>query len=164
MDGMISANRMAQDFAGPYKELADRTVGWQERNVKFFQNLFAGGVREAHRRTEANLVVVQRLFEQAEEQREALQNLTENAMRAYWDVAFLPVVRFGGVIVRETVAPAEDVSLPIPGYSRLTSAQVIDELGGLSVEELKKVRAYEMEHKGRKALLESIEHRIQTAG
>jgi len=41
--------------------------------------------------------------------------------------------------------------------------QVIEKLDGLSVEELKKVRAYEMEHKSRKALLLDLERRIQPA-
>ncbi len=88
MDVMIAANRIAQDLAEPYRELADRTVGWQERNVRFLRTLFEGSVREAQRQTEANLALTQDLFEQAEERGEVLRKLTESAMWAYWGLAF----------------------------------------------------------------------------
>ena len=88
-------------------------------------------------------------------------------MRAYWGVASSSVDYFGkvgGSVAREVVASEpRDVVLPIPGYTRLTSAQVVEKLDGLSVEELKKIRAYEMEHKNRKALLAQLEGRIQAA-
>ena len=169
MEPIIAANRMAQGLAGQfaelYKELADHAVGWQERNVRFLQSLFEGGVREDHRRTEDNLALVQELFEQAEERRETLQRLTEQAMEAYRDLAFSPAVYFSvAVTPRGVTVEAPDTgaaSFPIPGYAGLTSAQVIERLDGLSVTQLKKIRAYEMEHKNRKALLAGLERRIQ---
>ncbi len=39
----------------------------------------------------------------------------------------------------------------------------MEKLDGLSVEELKKVRAYEMEHKYRKGLLAQLDLRIKAA-
>ncbi len=111
--------------------------------------------------------MTQELFERAEDQREALRRLTENVMRAYWSFAVSSMGRLvdtGSLATSEAVAPVtESVAFPIPGYARLTSAQVIEKLDGLSVAELKKVRAYEMEHKSRKALLVDLERRIQPA-
>ncbi|MDP9456276.1 MAG: hypothetical protein M3Q60_10935 [Actinomycetota bacterium] len=174
MEPIIAVNRLAQDFAGqivePYKELTDRTVGWQERNVRLLQTLFEGAIRGAQRQTEANLALAQELFEQAEEQRETLQRLTGKAAEAYyWELAFSPVGSFGVAVMARGEAAEEPkpetsaASFPIPGYARLTSAQVIEKLDGLSVAQLKRIRAYEMEHKNRKAILASLERRIQEA-
>jgi hypothetical protein len=166
MDGMIAANRIAQDLAEPYRELADRTVGWQERNVRFLRTLFEGSVREAQRQTEANLALTQDLFEQAEERSEILRKLTENAVRAYWELAFSHVGYFANVGVREAAVPntrSRNVAFPISDYAKLTGAQAMEKLDGLSVEELKKVRAYEMEHKNRKGLLAQLDLRIKAA-
>lgn len=171
MDGIIDANRTAQAFAGQtarsYRRLTDHTVGLQEENVRFFRNLFEECVRQARHQSEANLAMTQELFEGAEDQREALRRLTENVMHAYWSFAVSSMGRLvdtGSLATSEAVAPVtESVAFPIPGYARLTSVQVIEKLDGLSVEELKKVRAYEMEHKSRKALLVDLERRIQPA-
>ncbi|QIN77834.1 hypothetical protein GBA65_04085 [Rubrobacter marinus] len=160
---MIQA--LAGETAESYRQLGEQTIGYQERNLGFFQRFFEVGVQEARRQTEANLALAQELFEQAEEQREVLQRLTEGAMRAYWGLVLSPVRSVGGagnVAAREAVAAPVDVPFPIPGYARLSSAQVIEKLDGLSLDELKKVRAYEMEHKNRKGLLAQIEQRIQS--
>ena len=174
MDAKTAANRMSQGFVGqfaqPYRELADRTVGWQERNVRFLQSLFEGALRGAQRQTEANLALAQELFEQAEEQRETLQRFTGKTAEAYWGLTVSPLGSFGVAVTSRSEAAGESVpetgaaSFPIPGYNKLTSAQVIEGLDGLSLTQLKKVRAYEMEHKNRKALLASLEQRIQEAG
>ena len=166
MYGSIDANRRARAFAGQTagasRKLGDQTVSFQDGNVRFFQKLFEEGVREARRQTEVNIALTQELFEQAEDQREALRRLTENVMRAYWSFVVSPLGSAGEKAEDETAAPAPEATVfPIPGYSRLTSAQVIEKLDGLSAAELKKVRAYEMEHKNRKALLAQIEGRIR---
>ena len=167
MDTITAANRMARDLAGqilePYKVLADRTVGWQERNVRLLQPLFEGAMRGAQRQTEANLALAQELFEQAEEQRETLQRFSGKATEAYWGLAFSPVGSLGvavtsrGEVAEESAQETGAVTFPIPGYTRLTSARIIEGLDGLSMAQLKKIRAYEMEHKNRKALLATLE-------
>ena len=86
-------------------------------------------------------------------------------MPAYWNFMITPTGCLrdaGGVVAWETVVTApETAAFPLPRYHRLTSAQVIERLDGLSLAELKKVRAYEMEHKNRKTLLAQLERRIQ---
>ncbi len=176
MNGIIDANRMIQALAAEaaesYRQLGEHTIGYQERSLGFFRRFFEASVREARRQTEANLALTQELFEQAEEQREALQRLTGSAMRAYWGLVLSSTGNFveaGEAIEREAVAAAPkapavvSVAFPIPGYARLSSAQIIEKLDGLSVAELKKVRGYEMEHRNRKGLLMQIEQRIQAA-
>ncbi len=51
-------------------------------------------------------------------------------------------------------APRPDVGeLPIPGYDTLSASQVVQRLPGLSMEELEKVRAYELASRARKTVL-----------
>jgi hypothetical protein len=50
--------------------------------------------------------------------------------------------------------------LPIEGYDELTVDEAAERLDGLSEAELKRVRAYEREHKDRSTLLEEIDRRL----
>lgn len=50
---------------------------------------------------------------------------------------------------------------PIEGYDDMSVDEAKEELGGLSKGELKKVRSYEKENKGRKTLLEWLEGQIE---
>ena len=61
----------------------------------------------------------------------------------------------------ETRADAE--GLPLEDYDSLSVNRVIQRLGGLSVEEIERLRDYEAENKGRRSLIERFERRIRAA-
>ena len=166
MNDTTVAVRMAQDFAEPYKQFIDGMVTWQERNVAFLRALFESSMREAQRRTETDFALLEQFLEQGEEQREALQRLTEKVMEAYWDPVLSSMGSHAAPGLHGTGRPAPRAgagAFPIPDYGRLTSAQIIEKLDGLTVDGLKKVRGYEMEHRNRRALLAQVEQRIQAA-
>lgn len=53
-----------------------------------------------------------------------------------------------------------DRNLPIASYQKFTISEIDKKLDGLSVPELRKVRAYEASHKNRKSLLAKIDNRL----
>ena len=168
MNDTTVAVHMAQDFAEPYKQFVDGMVTWQENNVAFLRALFESSMREAQRRTEADFALLQEFLERGEEQREALQRLAEKVMEAYWDPVLSSTGSHAAAVSHWTGAerPAPRAgtgAFPIPDYGRLTSAQIVEKLDGLTVDGLKKVRGYEMEHRNRRALLAQVEQRIQAA-
>ncbi len=58
---------------------------------------------------------------------------------------------------------ADAEGLPLEDYDSLTVSQVTQRLGGLSVEEIERLRDYEAEHKNRRSLLQRFETRIRSA-
>lgn len=54
----------------------------------------------------------------------------------------------------------KEAAVPLSNYDGLTVAEAKNELEGLSDDELRKVRAYEEEHKNRKTLLEQLDRKI----
>jgi uncharacterized protein (TIGR02271 family) len=53
--------------------------------------------------------------------------------------------------------------LPLEGYDDLTVEEAKKKIGGLSKEELKRIRSYEKKHKNRKTLLEQLDGKIKDA-
>ena len=183
----MNANRVAQALVGgtveSYRTLTERAVGLQESRVRFFQSLVEEGTRQARRQADANIAVTQNLLARAEERREALRKLTKGMMHASLSFAVSPMGYSRGTgetvtheeKVQEETAPKpvarkkkakaapKNAAFPIPSYAKLKSTQVLKKLDGLSVAELKKVRAYEMEHKNRKTVLAQLEQRLKTA-
>lgn len=56
---------------------------------------------------------------------------------------------------------AEDKGLPIRNYSKLTVPQVVKRLKSKSKQELKRIKGFEQKHKGRKTLLQAIDHEMR---
>jgi hypothetical protein len=54
-----------------------------------------------------------------------------------------------------------DRGLPVKDYQKMTIAQVRSQLDGLSKKNLQKIRAYEVEHKNRKGLLQLLDARLK---
>ena len=57
-------------------------------------------------------------------------------------------------------ATAPERALPIANYEELTAEQVLRQLDGLSLSELRRVRTHEARHKKRKGLLEELDGRL----
>ena len=60
-------------------------------------------------------------------------------------------------------AKANRGGLPLEGYDELTVEEAKKKIGGLSEEELKKIRSYEKKHKNRKTLIEQLDRKIKDA-
>jgi uncharacterized protein (TIGR02271 family) len=66
-------------------------------------------------------------------------------------------------VVKTKAAKANRGGLPLEGYDVLTVEKVKKKIGGLSEEELKKIRSYEKKHKNRKTLVEQLDRKIKEA-
>ena len=66
-------------------------------------------------------------------------------------------------ITKTKAAKANRGGLPLEGYDELTVEEAKKKTGGLSEEELRKIRSYEKKHKNRKTLLEQLDRKIKDA-
>lgn len=53
-----------------------------------------------------------------------------------------------------------DRNLPIDNYQKLTISEIDKKLDGLSASQLRKIRAYEADHKNRKSMLAKLDQRL----
>ncbi len=169
------ANRAAETLmertADSYKTVVDHTVGMQERNVRFFRHALENFAGEVRHQAEANRALTQELVDRAEKQREVLQTVVEESLNAYWNFAFAPLSYYKEGLrqvesqVESQAAAVSHITtgLPIAHYDELTVAEISDKLVGLSVDDLKKVRAYEKGHNNRNTLVEQIDRKIKAA-
>jgi hypothetical protein len=58
----------------------------------------------------------------------------------------------------------EKIHLPIKGYGRLNAFQVVENLYGKSVAQLKQILEYEEKHQGRRMVIDRINDMIRRAG
>ena len=86
-----AAERLAQTTRASFETVVDHTVGLQERNVRFAQELVDGSIKELRYQAESNRAMTQELVERAEKQRGALQTLVEESVGAYLDLAYAPL-------------------------------------------------------------------------
>ena len=171
MTTIEKANRAAETLlertADSYKTVVDHTVGMQERNVRFFRGILEDFAGEVRHQAEANRALTQELVDRAERQREVFQSLVQDSFNAYWNVAYAPLSYYkeGLQQVERQAAAVSHITtgLPIAHYDELTVAEVSDKLDGLSVDDLKKVRAYEKGHNNRNTLIEQIDRKIKAA-
>jgi hypothetical protein len=175
MATMEHVNRAAETLmertADSYKTVVDHTVGMQERNVRFFRGILEDFAGEVRHQAEANRALTQELVDRAERQREVFQSVVEDSFNAYWNVAYAPLSYYKeGLqqVERQAERQATAVShittgLPIAHYDDLAVAEVSDKLDELSVDDLKKVRAYEKGHNNRNTLIEQIDRKIKAA-
>jgi len=91
---MDKANKAAERLAGTtrdsFQTVLDHTVGLQERNVRFAQDLVDSSIKELRYQAESNRAMTQELVERAEKQRDAFQTLVEESVDAYMDLAYAP--------------------------------------------------------------------------
>jgi uncharacterized protein (TIGR02271 family) len=66
-------------------------------------------------------------------------------------------------VTKTKAAKANRGGLLLEGYDALTVEEAKKKIGGLSEEELKKIRSYEKKHKNRKTLIEQLDRKIKDA-
>ncbi len=85
-----AAERLAETTRESYLTVVDHTVGLQERNVRFAQNMVDGSIKELRYQAESNRAMTQKLVDRAEKQRAAFQTLVEESVDAYMDFVYAP--------------------------------------------------------------------------
>jgi len=80
--------------------------------------------------------------------------------------ALLSLVRTGAATSSSVGSPAATEVrvkvpiLPVDHYDALSSVEIVERLPGLPIEQVRLVREYELDHQGRAAVLEAIDHRL----
>ncbi|MGB3633313.1 MAG: hypothetical protein WA982_04685 [Rubrobacteraceae bacterium] len=145
-----------------YKTVVDHTVALQQRNVKFWQDMFETGTRELRQQAESNRAMTQELVERAEKQRGALQNLVGESVDAYMDLVYAPLSYYkqGLKLVESEITEG---GFPIAGYDELNVEEVDKELDNLSAQELREVREYEKSNKNRETVVGQIDRKLKPA-
>src|ERR687885_2193253 len=173
-------NEAAEQFASAirdsYQAVADRTVSAQQLNAELTQDFFNRVINNLRNEAESNREFTQELAGQQQRATEAGQQLTQESVNAYMDfVNSMFSFWQGSTEVAQgataeaqrtaTEAPAERQAgveqLPIENYDTLTVQQVSERLDDLSAEEIRQLRAYEAENKGRTTLLRRLDERIE---
>lgn len=85
-----AVERLAETTRDSYQTVLDHAVGLQERNVRFAQGLVDSSIKELRHQAESNRSVVGELFERAEQQRDAYQDLVEQSLDGYMRFAYAP--------------------------------------------------------------------------
>jgi hypothetical protein len=66
------------------------------------------------------------------------------------------------IAAKDAQKNTETATLPIEGYDEMNVGEVSERLGGLSVDELKRVRKYEKDNKNRRTLRKEMKRKIKT--
>jgi acyl carrier protein phosphodiesterase len=86
-----ATTELAQTLRETYQTVAQTAAATQERNAKFAQTLIEQGLAEMKGQAETTRVVFQKVAEQSEKQREALETLAHESVEAYIDLLFAPL-------------------------------------------------------------------------
>lgn len=89
-----AAEQVAQSTRDSYQSMVEQSVGLQERNIRFLQDMIDGSVKEMRHQAESNRVMTQQLIERAEKQREAFQAILEESLDAYMDLLYSPLTYY----------------------------------------------------------------------
>ena len=145
-----------------YKTVVDHTVALQERNAKFWRDMFDTGTQEIREQAESNRAMIQELVERAEKQRDAFQTLIGESLDAYMDLVYAPLSYYkqGLKLVESEITEG---GFPIAGYDELNVEEVGKELDNLSAQELQEVREYEKANKNRETVVGQIDRKLKPA-
>lgn len=165
------AEEMARNAGGSYGMLMDHAQSTLDRNIGFTRGWLDGMAREIGAQAEANREAALREIERAEAQREAFQTLAEEGVEAYLDLMFAPLAYLrqglrsfeGGGVVESFPLYRTGGTFPIPGYDRMSVAEISKRLDGLTVEQVEEVLAYERRNKGRESLISQLDRRVKNA-
>src|SRR5215210_477190 len=159
--GNRAAEQVAKTTGDSYKTVIDHTVALQERNVKFWQGMFDGAVREIRSQAESNRAVTQELVERAEGQRDAFRTLVEESVDAYVDLVYAPFAYYRQGL--RLVESGVNGGFPIPGYDELNVGEISERLDGLTAAQIREVREYEKRNKDRETLIEQLDRKLKAA-
>jgi hypothetical protein len=100
------------------------------------------------------LGMIHDLAEQIQKQQQAFQQRTQEAFSSYSQLFNIPLFY--------TQEGSKYARFPIEGYDDLTVEEISGRVGGLSVEDLRMVRAHEERTKNRETAFEQLDRRIRT--
>jgi YesN/AraC family two-component response regulator len=171
-----AAEQLTQALVDSFRAVSQRGEAAQEQGAQLTQEFFnrvidhlraqAGGTRE----------ITQQLADQQQRAQKAAQTLTQDSVSAYMDFvnSMFSATQVGGQAAEKgtreaqkaaTETPPERQSgaeqLPLENYDSLTVEQVSERLDDLSTEEIRRLRAYEVENKNRSTLLQRLDERIE---
>ncbi|MGF1471066.1 MAG: hypothetical protein ACFB50_04885 [Rubrobacteraceae bacterium] len=157
-----SAEQVAEVSRDSYKTVVDHTAALQERNVKFWQEMFEVGTREIRQQAESNRTMTYELVERAENQRGAFQALVKESVDTYMDLLYAPLAYYkqGLKLVESEVTEG---GFPILNYDDLNVEEVGKALDNLSAQELREVREYEKSNKNRETVIAQIDRKLKPA-
>jgi hypothetical protein len=88
MGSVVSLARTTHDS---FERVLGHAVATQERNVRFAREMVEGSITELREQTESNRAMALKLAERADKQRDAFQNILEESLDVYMDLAFAPL-------------------------------------------------------------------------
>ena len=153
-----TAERLAKTSADSYKMVMDHVVAWQERNVRFAQEMFGGTGREIRHQSESNRALTWELVERAEMQRDAFRTLVGESVDAYTGLLYAPLAYY-----KQGLRLVESEGFPIAGYDELNVKEIGDRLDGMTAAEIRTVREYEKRNKNRETLIEQFDRKLKAA-
>jgi hypothetical protein len=169
-----AAEKFADAIRESYRAVADRTVSAQERSVELTQRFFDGVISNLRIQAENNLEATRQLADQQRRAQEATQALTQESVGAYVDFLNSMFSFYRGSVeaVERSTEEAEgstgatpegraDGSLPLEDYESLNVNAISERLDGLSVEEVERLRDYEVRNKNRRTLMRRLNARIE---
>src|SRR5215207_11416545 len=156
----MTAERLAKTSAESYKMVVDHMIAWQERNVRFAQEMFGGAVSEVRHQAESNRALSGELLERAEMQRDAVRTLVGESVDAYTDLLYAPLAYYRQGL---RLVESEGAGIPIAGYDELNVKEIGDRLDGMSAAEIRTVREYEKRNKDRETLIEQFDRKLKAA-
>jgi hypothetical protein len=178
-----AARRFAEAVAESYRAVSDRSVSVQQLNAELTQKFYEDVLSSLRDQTQSNRRTSQRLADQTRRGQGAAQELARESASAYLDflnsmysyyrqqseATATPATETtpAGSIESQPAEATGDVeadgNLPIEDYDSLNVRQVSERLVGLSVEEIKRLRDYEIRNKNRRSLVSRMDNKIETA-
>jgi hypothetical protein len=180
-----SAQTMVRTSRESAQIVTDYFVKAQDLNTNLARRAVETWIDGLRKQTELSQDVAQELFGRVDEQVDVYRRFFGQWGNVFMSFPFknttnvtFPFQRQGMRLV-ETVASsaektvetvtkgaeeiAETVTFPIAGYDEMNVDEISERLEGLSADELRRVREYEMRNKGRNTLVGHIERKIRAA-
>lgn len=176
----------AREFAGAIREsiemVSGRSTEAQERARSLTESFFEAATMELRAQVESNREAAGELTEQSRRQQEALGELSAESLNVYAD--FLNRVstyyqtnleqvqstaQEGARMASESTLRATTSmqaaveghpGVPIAGYDELNVEEISGRLEGLSEDELRRVRDYEVQNENRQTIIEQIDRKL----
>lgn len=82
--------KLAEGSCDSYQAILEHTIGLQERNVHFAQQMVDSVIKELRYQTESNQTFTSELMERAQKQRGDFQTLVGESVEAYTDLLYVP--------------------------------------------------------------------------
>jgi hypothetical protein len=149
----------------------DYTVKAQELNTQFARRAVETWIDGLRKQTELSQDVAQELFGRAEEQADAYRRFfgqwSSFPFPGMANSVMFPFQRQGMHLVDTAARSAEETmataTFPIAGYDEKNVDEISARLGGLSAEQIRRLRDYEKANKNRQSLIERFDSKLRAS-